>query len=340
MISLIFFLFNILPGDASRLLLGQRGDQNSVEMIRKDLGLDKPIHTQYFKYLNDLSFISIHNKDKDSYFSYQPESYTKSHILFQTKNKVLVLKSPYLRRSFQTKKLVAELIKETFPNTMILALTSIVIASIIGILWGIFAARFKDSIVDRISIFISALGMSLPSFFAAIIIAWIFAFLLHDLTGLNLTGNLFEIDDFGEGKKLMLKNLILPAITLGIRPLSVILQLTRNSVLEIMSADYIRTARAKGLSQKTILYKHVLKNALNPVISSISGWFASMLAGVVFVEYIFGWKGLGYIIVEALNTYDLPVIMGCVLTISIVFIIVNILVDIIYSLLDPRIKLS
>jgi peptide/nickel transport system permease protein len=179
--------------------------------------------------------------------------------------------------------------------------------------------------------------MSLPSFFSAIIFAWLFGFVLHEFTGLEMTGSLYELDDFGEENQLQLKNLILPAIVLGIRPLAVVVQLTRNSLLEVMQQDYIRTARAKGLSTFSIIWRHALRNALNPVITTISGWFASMMAGAVFVEYIFGWNGLGKEIVEALNKLDLPIIMGAVLTIALLFIVINIFVDIIYGWLDPRI---
>jgi len=136
----------------------------------------------------------------------------------------------------------------------------------------------------------------------------------------------------------MLKNLILPAFTLGIRPLTIIMLLSRNSMIEVLSMDYIRTAYAKGLSLSRIIWKHALKNALNPVVTAVSGWFASLMAGVVFIEYIFGWKGLGFIIVNALNNYDFPVVMGSVLVISVIFIIINILVDVIYGFLDPRVN--
>ena len=340
-ISVIFILFNVLPGDPAQLMLGQRSDQKSVELINKDLGLDQPLYLQYIKYLNDLSPISIHNKiNSESFFYFDSDHYSGFAKLYFGGKSILVLKKPYLRRSFQSKNSVSKIIRDTFINTLVLAFSSIVFASFIGILWGIFCALFKNSVFDRISVFLSAFGMSLPSFFAAILIGWLFAFVLHRFTNLNLTGNLYEIDDFGEGKILQLKNLILPSVTLGIRPLSVVLQLTRNTLLETLSKDYIRTAKAKGLPYRKIIYKHALKNSLSPVISAISGWFASMLAGVVFVEYIFGWKGLGFVIVNALNSYDLPVIMGCVLVISCMFIIVNILVDIFYAFLDPRVRLS
>jgi peptide/nickel transport system permease protein len=182
--------------------------------------------------------------------------------------------------------------------------------------------------------------MSIPSFFSAILIAWIFGFVLHDFTSLNMTGSLYSVDDYGRGEYLSVSNLILPALTLGIRPLAVIIQLTRASFLETLSKDFVRTAVAKGLSFKRVLSKHVLKNSLNPVITAVSGWFASLLAGAVFVEYIFAWNGLGKEIVDALNQLDLPVVMGSVLTIAIMFISINILVDLIYAALDPRIKMN
>jgi peptide/nickel transport system permease protein len=182
--------------------------------------------------------------------------------------------------------------------------------------------------------------MSLPSFFAAILMAWIFAFVLADFTGLNMFGSLFTVDDFGRGEYLDLKNLILPALTLGIRPLAVITGLTRNSMLEVLSQDYIRTARAKGLSYYRVITRHALRNALNPVVTAVSGWFASLMAGAVFVEYVFDWKGIGVVIVNGLEKYDFPVVMGAVLFIAVMLVIINIFVDIIYGLLDPRVRLA
>jgi peptide/nickel transport system permease protein len=339
-VTLIFFLFNVLPGDPARMMVGQRADMASVEGIRRELGLDKPLYLQYIRYLNDLSPISIHQSvKKDSYFYFDKEKYKSAFILFSTSNGfTLAVKIPWLGRSFQSRKPVGGMISEAFPNTLILALAAILIAFFPGTLLGTFSALKKDSLYDRGTILFSAFGMSMPSFFAAIIIAWFFAYKLGHLTHLNLTGNIYEIDDFGRGVKLQLKNLILPAFTLGIRPLSVVVQLSRNSMLEVLSQDYIRTAYAKGLKKTRVIGVHALRNSLNPVVTAISGWFASMLAGVVFVEYIFGWRGLGYMLVNALNFYDLPVVLGCVLTTSVIFVIVNISMDVIYALLDPRIR--
>ncbi len=209
-----------------------------------------------------------------------------------------------------------------------------------GIIFGIISALYKDTWIDKTIQILSTLGMSVPSFFSAILFAWLFGFVLHKYTNLEMTGSLYELDDFGEKMTIKWKNLILPAIVLGIRPLAVVIQLMRNSLLEVLNQDYIRTARAKGLSEFQVIKNHAVKNALNPVVTAISGWFASMLAGAVFVEYIFGWNGLGKEIVNALNTLDLPVIMGAVLVIAVVFITINIFVDIIYAWLDPRVKLS
>jgi peptide/nickel transport system permease protein len=155
-----------------------------------------------------------------------------------------------------------------------------------------------------------------------------------------MTGSLYEVDDLGKGEFLQLKNLILPALTLGIRPLSVIVQLSRNSFLEVMQMDYARTAKAKGISFFPLITRHVLRNALNPVVTAVSGMFASLMAGAVFVEIIFSWKGIGWEIVDALEKYDLPVIMGAVLIIAAIFVMINIAVDIIYGLLDPRVRYS
>jgi len=338
--TLVFVLFNVLPGDPARMLMGQRSDVASIQAIRKDLGLNRSKGLQYLKYLNDLSPVSYHSHEPSDYFYLDPDKYAPYTRLIKGKNNSLILKSPYLRRSYQSRKQVAGIIGQTLPNTFILAFSSIIFASLVGIFLGILAAIYKDTLFDRLSIFFSAFGMSLPSFFAAILIGWFFAFKLGDVTGLNLTGNLYEVDDFGRGVHLRLKNLILPALTLGIRPLAIVIQLSRNSMLDVLSRDYIRTAHAKGLAFPRVLFRHALRNSLNPVITAISGWFASLMAGIVFVEYIFGWKGLGYVIVDALNKYDLPVVMGVVLTISVMFIIINVLVDLTYALLDPRVRLG
>ena len=337
-VTVIFLLFNILPGDPARMMLGQNETAEQVAIVKKKYGFDQPLSKQYAYYINDLSPISLHSANKKDYTYFSDKKYTGLK-LFNVGESNVVLKTPYLRESFQKNgKKVSAVIAETLPNTIVLALSSITIAMILGVFLGIVSAKFKDSWIDKLIQLVSTFGMSVPSFFSAILFAWFFGFLLHNYTGLNMTGSLYEVDDFGNGTKIQWKNLILPALVLGIRPLAVVSQLMRNSLLEVLSADYIRTAKAKGLSEYTIIRKHALKNAMNPVVTAISGWFASMLAGAVFVEYIFGWNGLGKEIVDALNTLDLPVITGSVIVIASLFILINIFVDVIYGWLDPKIR--
>ncbi len=338
-ITVVFVLFAVLPGDPARMMLGQRADISSVEAIQHELGLDRPLHQQYIHYLNDLSPLSLHRHDHPQSLIYLDPATYRFVPLMTAGEFRLVLKQPYLRRSYQSNRPVSAILGEAFPNTLLLALVSIVFAMLVGLTMGIVVALRNNPLLSRATLAFSVMGMSLPSFFAAIIIAWVFAFLLADITGLNMTGSLWEVDDFGRGETLAWRNIILPAITLGIRPLAIVAELTRSSLREVMARDYIRTARAKGLSEFRVITRHALKNALNPVITAASGWFASLLAGAVFVEYVFDWKGIGVVIVEALEHYDFPVLMGAVLLISVMLVLVNILVDVAYAWLDPRVRL-
>ncbi|RED47407.1 ABC transporter permease [Seonamhaeicola aphaedonensis] len=339
-VTVIFFLFNVLPGDPAQMMLGQNEDSEQLALVKQKYGFDKPISTQYLYYLNDLLPISFHSNTKNDYTSLDSQKYSFSK-LFSIGNTTTVLKFPYLRESFTKQgKRVTEVLGETLPNTFVLAVSAILIAILLGIVLGIISALYKDMWLDKVIQVVSTLGMSVPSFFSAILFAWLFGFVLHKYTNLEMTGSLYELDDFGEAMHIKWKNLILPAVVLGIRPLAVVIQLMRNSLLEVFNQDYIRTARAKGLSEFQIIKNHAIKNAMNPVVTAISGWFASMLAGAVFVEYIFGWNGLGKEIVNSLNTLDLPVIMGSVLVIATMFVMINIFVDLIYVWLDPKVKLS
>lgn len=340
-VTLVFFLFTVLPGDPARMMLGQRADQQEIDAIRNELGLNQPVFKQYLSYLNDLSLLSVYqNKKADEPFFKQPDAYGPSLALLNFDAHVIVLKWPYLRQSYQSKRSVATILAEAFPNTLLLASVSILLALVLGLVFGLLAAVVNSSMLNRLVLVVTTMGMSLPSFFAAILMAWVFAFLLSDYTGLNMFGSLYAVDDLGRGEYLELKNLILPAVTLGIRPLAIVTELTRTSLLEVLSFDYIRTARAKGLPPWRVVGVHAMRNALNPVVTAISGWFASLLAGAVFVEYVFDWKGIGITIVSALEQYDLPVIMGSVLLIAFILILINIFVDIVYGILDPRIRLA
>jgi len=327
-VVIVFFLFQGF-GDPARLILGQRADAGTINNIRKDLYLDQPKWKQFVYYLNDVSPISI--------YSSQEIQERNIHYFGIGRDTKLILKFPYLRRSYQTRKPVWSMLMEALPGTIILAFLAMFIATLFGMALGILAALKKDSWMDTTAIFTSILGISAPSFFMSIVIAYIFGFVLNQYTGLQMTGSLFDTDPF-TGRHWQIRNAILPAITLGIRPMAIIAQLTRGSMLDILNQDYIRTAYSKGLSRNQVVWKHALRNALNPVITAITGWFAELLAGAFFVEYIFGWKGIGKVTVDALAKLDFPVVMGSVLVTSFFFISINILADWLYRVVDPRVS--
>jgi peptide/nickel transport system permease protein len=330
-VVLVFVMFQGF-GDPARLIVGQTGDKKTMDNIRKDLYLDQPKWKQFVLYVNDVSPIAIHDS--------ADIAKKELHGIFIGKGNKLAIKFPYLRKSYQTKKDVGALLLEALPGTLILALAAMIIACIGGILLGVLAAVYKGTWLDNTAVFTSIAGISAPSFFMAIVVAYFFGIVLHDYTGLNLTGSLYEIDEVTGEKFLNIKNLILPAFTLGIRPLSIITQLTRSSMLDVLQQDYIRTAYAKGLSKRKIIFRHALRNAINPVITAITGWFAELLAGAFFIEYIFGWKGIGKLTVDALEKLDYPVVTGSVLLSACIFIAINILADFIYKAVDPRIDLK
>jgi peptide/nickel transport system permease protein len=327
-VVVVFFLFQGF-GDPTRLVLGQTADAATQQNIRRELNLDQPKWKQFLTYLNDVSPIAVHTKQEIA-----DKNLRGVFIGGDTK---FAMKVPYLRRSYQSKREVWDVLMEALPGTIVLAIAAMCLAVVLGIPLGVLAAVKKDTWMDSSSIFVSVLGISAPSFFMGIVIAYLFGFVLSSYTGLNMTGSLFETDPF-TGRQMQLSNLILPALTLGIRPLAIITQLTRGAMLDVLNQDYIRTAYAKGLSNTVVIWKHALRNALNPVITAITGWFAELLAGAFFVEFIFGWKGIGKVTVDALENLDFPVVMGSVLVSSFFFILINILADVVYGVIDPRIR--
>ena len=329
-VFLIFALFILFPS-AEEITAGQRADEATKAAMKAEMGLDLPKSQQLLIYLRDLSPISINNKPAPDY------SGLAIHL---SDSKDLYFKLPYLRKSYLSKRSVGDILSEAFIGSAVLAVFAMGIAMLLGIGGGIISALSPSSWSDRFFITFATLGISLPSFFVAVIIAWFFGFVIKDMTGLSMTGSLYKIDPASGEHVVAWRHIILPSIALGVRPFSIILQLTRSNLIDVLKQDYIRTAKAKGLSNFQVIRKHALRNALNPVVTASSGWFAGLLAGAFFVEYIFSWKGLGKVTIEALKQSDLPVVMGAVLLIAFIFIVVNILVDIIYVLLDPRVRLS
>lgn len=328
-ITLVFWLFQGL-GDPARMMMGQSGDPATVSALRKEFDLDQPKWKQFLAYANDVSPVSVYTAT--SYLSKKPQGY------FVGNRYKVGIKWPYLRKSYQNQKEVTAILLDALSGTLILASAAMLFATILGIFLGTVAAMKKGTWMDTGAVMTSILGVSAPSFFMAILISYLFGFVLNRYTGLSMTGSWYDLDVMTGKPVLTLHNLILPAFTLGIRPLAIITQLTRSSLLDVLQQDYIRTAYAKGLSKWKVLWRHALRNAMNPVITAVTGWFAELLAGAFFVESIFGWKGLGKITVEALEKLDYPVVMGCVLFASFLFVLINILADVLYRIVDPRIR--
>lgn len=278
------------PGDPARVLLGQRADAASVAALREQLGLDKPITTQIATYMYNLT-------QKD------------------------------LGTSIATNRPVYEALKERIGPTALLAVSSMAIATILGILLGVIASWKPNSWLDTLTMSTSLFGISLPAFVVGLLFVLVFGVLL------DWFPNSGYIDRGPE-------YLFLPMITLAIRPLSIIARVTRSSMLDVLGQDYVRTARAKGLNNVTVFFKHALRNALNPVVTTVSAWFAGLLAGTYFIEFIFNWPGIGLAAFNAIEKLDYPMIQGTVLFTAVVFVVVNMLADIVYAFIDPKVRLK
>ena len=412
-ITIIFCIYSIKPGDPASLSGGQNTNKDIVENFNKEWGLDQPIPKRYVLFLNDISPVSIHNTGNDqSLIFYDQEKYNGFKLISISSSLCFFIKYPYLKRSYINNRNVSSLISEKLFGTAILAFSAILFASILGLILGSYTAYNNNPFSNQFSLLIAIAGMSAPSFFMASIVSvvggyywstsidfpvlplvfmllsfilvifvkkkkrtfkeviksvlkgfilglflWLLLITLNSIfqlklfdpllysfeifgTGLEPSGSILQINDITGVREYRWANLILPCITLGIRPLAIILLLTKKSMEEVLSSDFIRTAKAKGLTPFSILWKHALRNAINPVITAISGWFASLLAGAVFVELIFNWDGIGSVLVNALKNDDLPVVMGITLVISVIFVALNLLTDLLYSIIDPRVVLK
>ncbi|MCW3127440.1 MAG: transporter permease [Bacteroidetes bacterium] len=335
----IFFLFNVLPVNSANMTLGQRADAASKKAIEREFRLHMPWYSRLVYYFNDLSPISINHLTDDSHPTWISPSQISFVKLFSVGKSTVVLKEPNLGRSFQSRRKVTEILAENFPPTAVLALCAILLASIVGIVLGVFAALKQYTFWDNAILFISNIGISQPSFFAGFIIAMVFGYYLGHITGLSPQGPLLWVDDNGNTVYVW-RNLILPVFALGIRPIAIIAQLTRGSMLDVLSMDYVRTARAKGLNYYVVIFKHTLRNALNPVITSISGWLAALFTGAYFIEEVFNYNGLGSQTIFAIRNFDFPVVMGLSLFVAVVFVVMNILTDMLYALVDPRVRVQ
>jgi peptide/nickel transport system permease protein len=292
--TVTFVVVRILPGDPARLVAGQRADLQSIESLRRQWKLDQPLPVQYLDFL--------------------ARAFTGD-----------------LGRSFAFNRPVVEAIIDKVPATAILAVSALVISSLLGVTIGVISAWKPNRWFDDVAMITALLGISMPSFVLAILLGMIFAYWLHLLPGVGY---------IVKGTRVDVSYLILPMIALAARPLSIIARITRSSMLDVLSQDYVRTARAKGLAETRTVLRHALRNALNPVITTISAWLAATLAGTLFIEYIFNWPGLGSMALSAVQQLDYPVIQGVVLFTAVVFVVINFLVDVLYSVLDPKVRLS
>ncbi|MFM2376547.1 MAG: hypothetical protein RLZZ165_1644 [Bacteroidota bacterium] len=333
-VTMLFLIFNLL-GSPAEAMTSENTDAATRQAIEQAYRLDRSLFVQYLYYLNDLSPIGMVD-----HFEKDASEIHHWRLFGLGTGKCMGLKLPWLRRSFQNNRMVTERLVEHLPGTVILSVAALVFATGIGLPLGIVSALRKGQWLDRLITFLTLLGVSAPSFFMAVLIIRIFAVDLGAWTGLQGSGYLWEEAIFGSGYRLSPESLILPTLALGLRPLSIITQLTRSSMGDALSEDYVRTARAKGLNESVVLIRHALRNAVNPVLTSISGWFASLLAGAFFIETIFNWQGLGKLTIDALHAKDYPMIIGSAILIGVVFVVINIIVDILYTWVDPRVRLG
>jgi peptide/nickel transport system permease protein len=315
-VSLItFLLLHLTPGDPAQMLLGAYATAERVAELREKLGLNKPLYIQYFDYVKG------------------------------------ILKGD-LGTSYTTNRPVMEMIVSRFPATFELTIFSMFFAIIIGVIFGVAASLKRNSFLDLSLTTLSVLGMATPAFWLGLLLLFLFGVILNimpiggriDLeVGLKTYTNLYLLDSLISSRNFMafknvLQHLILPAFVLAIYPIAEISQLVRTNMIEILNQDYIRTARAKGLPEKQVIFKHAFKNVLIPVVTITGSRLGAQFAGAILVETIFSWPGIGRMAYDAIYARDYPLIQGVVLFIAIIFVIINLVVDIMYVYIDPRIK--
>jgi len=287
-ITIVFLIIHLVPGDPARIMLGESALPSDVEVLRESLGLNRPLIVQYFDF-----FVKLFQGD--------------------------------LGRSFNTGQPVLSAIIERFPATLILTAASMFFAIIIAVPIGIITAAKRNTVIDNLGMIFSLIGVSMPAFWLGPILILIF----------SVKFGILPVSGSGS-----IKHLLLPSFSLGFALAAIISRMTRASMIEVLNQDYIRTARAIGVSEKIILLKHALRNAIIPVVTIVGLQFGALLGGVIIIEIIFSWPGIGQLLIPAIMRRDYPLVQGCILFIAVVYIFVNLFVDIIYAYIDPRIKYS
>ncbi len=288
-LTLVFLMRALVPGDPVKIMFfGRASSPDVVENMRRQLGLDQPLYRQYVTYVGN------------------------------------VLQGD-LGDSITTKRPVADEIRDRYPATLKLALASLVVSVLIGLMTGIVAALYKDSLIDTLAMAFSVAGLSMPAFWFGLLMIYFFSVRLRWFTVVP------------DGS---LKSLILPALTLGLIASSVVARLVRSAMLEVLGQDYIRTARAKGLDEPRVMLNHAIRNALLPIVTIVGLQFGGLLSGAFIIEAVFAWHGIGELGVQAFAKRDFPLIQGIVLVVASSYVLVNLVVDVLYALLDPRVSLS
>lgn len=310
----VFFIIRAIPGDPAQTILGQAASKEAIESLTKSLGLDQPWYTQYISYIKDLLTGDLGN-------------------------------------SIRTKTPISEEIWPYLAATLELAFFAMLVAVVVGVNAGIISAWFQNSWFDYLAMILALIGVSMPIFWLGLMEQWIFAVNLdwfptsgrnnvrdpiEAITGLYLIDTLLQgrFDQFAE----VLRHLILPGLALATIPMAIIARITRSTMLEVMRSDYIRTARAKGLRMFWVVYKHSFKNAVIPVLTIIGLQTGLLLGGAILTETIFSWPGIGRYIYDAIQYRDYPVIQSGILIIAVFFVLINLIVDLLYAVVDPRIK--
>ncbi|MDI2587617.1 ABC transporter permease [Psychrobacillus sp. NEAU-3TGS] len=293
---IVFVITRLIPGDPAAVMLGPQASVEDIQELRDDLGLNEPLHTQFFQYIGDL----VQGDFGVSLTYNQP---------------------------------VISLIMDRFPNTLILAISALVIALLIGIPAGIISASKQNSVMDYTVMVISLIGVSIPIFWLGVMLVLYFSV---NLGWFPATG----MGTMDEGFITYIKHLVLPSITLATIPMATFARITRSSMLEVISQDYIKTARAKGIKEFFVIGKHAFKNALTPILTVLGMQVSALLGGAVLTETIFSWPGMGRLIVDAIDKRDFVVVQGTVLFIAIIFVLVNLLIDVLYKIVNPRVNYS
>lgn len=285
--TLVFFMRFLVPGDPIEIMFfGQRPEPHIIEEMRQNLGLDRPIHEQYYRFVSK----AVRGD---------------------------------LGTSLKTGRSVTEELRARYPRTLILAGSSLAFALLLGVGMGVLAAAYQDRLVDTLSMVGSLIGLSMPSFWLGLVLMNLFAVKLNWLPALGS-------DSW--------RHLLLPALTIGLVASAIIARMTRSNLLEVLQQDFIRTARAKGLSERIVMFRHALRNALIPVVTIVGLQFGYLLGGTFVVERVFGWNGIGELAITAIETRDFALIQAIVLVVATTYVLVNLAVDLLYSLLDPRIS--